>query len=196
MTGLENIIAQIEGDSKAKAAEIISKAELTAEKHIDDAVLKAEEISNDYKETAKKSADELILRAKTADEAAMNKAKLTKKQDIIKTTTDRAKTEIKEQSATEYFEFLESLLKKNALKKSGVILLSADDKFEMTESFKKAADEYELEITAVDIPKHSGLILVYGSIEINCTIDAVFDEAAEEITDTLNDLLFGVEGGV
>ena len=36
-----------------------------------------------------------------------------------------------------------------------------------------------------------GFLLVYGGIEENCTIRAVFDSKREELSDHVNRLLFG-----
>ncbi|MBR5614802.1 MAG: V-type ATP synthase subunit E [Clostridia bacterium] len=196
MTGLENILAQIETEAKAKAAKITAEAERSAEKCVDEAVLKAEEISNDYKALAQKRAEELISRAKTADEVKLSRARLLKKQQIIKATFENAKTEIKQQKASDYFAFLESLLKKYALEKPGTIVLDAEDIKEVTDSFKTMVNQYGLEVSAGNVSARNGFILVYGSIEVNCTIDAVLDAEAEEISDMLNEFLFGCEGGI
>ncbi len=196
MTGLENILLQIENDAKTQAGKIIEQAEHAAQKCVDEAILEAEEISNDYNEAALKAVEEIKSRAKAGDEAKLSRAKLLKKQEIIKTAIDNAKKAIKEQSDTGYFGFLESLLKKYALNESGKMLLSAADKAAMTPEFEKAIKASKLEVTAAEIPARSGFILVYGSIEINCTIDAVFDAATEEISDMLNEFLFVCEGGI
>ena len=42
----------------------------------------------------------------------------------------------------------------------------------------------------------SGFVLVYGSIEINCTVDAIFDAYADELSDMLGAFLFENGGGV
>ena len=76
------------------------------------------------------------------------------------------------------------------------MLLAEADKAAMTPEFEKAVCDLKLETAASEIPGRSGFILVYGSIEINCTIDAVFDAANEEISDMLNEFLFVCEGGI
>ncbi len=196
MTGLENILLQIENDAKTQAEKIIEQAEHAAQKCVDEAILAAEEISNDYNAAALKTAEEIKSRAKAGDEAKLSRAKLLKKQEIIKAAIDNAKKAIKEQSEAEYFVFLESLLKKYALNESGKMLLSETDKAAMTPEFEKAVKASALEALAAEIPARGGFILVYGSIEINCTIDAVFDAATEEISDMLNEFLFVCEGGI
>ena len=196
MTGLENILLQIENDAKTQAGKIIEHAERSAQKCVDEAILAAEEISNNYNAAAIKAAEEIKVRAKAGDDAKLSRARLLKKQEIIKAAIDNAKKAIKEQSEAEYFVFLESLLKKCALKETGKIILSVADKTVMTPEFKKTVKASELEIATGEIPARGGFILVYGSIEINCTIDAVFDAATEGISDMLNEFLFVCEGGI
>ncbi len=196
MTGLENILLQIENDAKTQAEKIIERAELSAQKCIDEAILAAEEISNDYNAVALKVAEEIKARAKAGDDAMLSRARLLKKQEIIKAAINNAKKAIKEQSEAEYFRFLKSLLEKYALNESGKMLLSAADKAAMTPEFERAVKASMLDVTVAEISASGGFILVYGSIEINCTIDAVFDAATEEISDMLNEFLFVCEGGI
>lgn len=196
MTGLENILLQIEDDAKTKAGKLVHKAECDAQRCIDEAILAAEEISNDYNAAAQKAVEEIKARAKIADEVKLSRAKLLKKQEIIKTAIDDAKKAIKSQSAEDYFEFLERLLKKYALKESGKILLPAEDIKEMTTVFAETVKAKCLEVSPSESLVRNGFILVYGNIEINCTVDAVFDAASEEISDMLNKFLFVCEGGI
>lgn len=196
MKGLENILFQIENESSEKAAVIVKNAEKTAEEIIDEAVLKSEELSNEIRGLADKRAEELISRAETADGVKLSRARLLKKQEIIKNTLEKAKCAVKEQKAEEYFAFLEKLLAKYAQKESGMLLISANDEKLVTDGFKESASKLGLKIENGNIADRNGFILVYGSIEINCTVDAIFDSAAEEISDMLNSFLFGGEGGI
>ena len=196
MKGLENILFQIENESSEKAAVIVKNAEKTAEEIIDEAVLKSEELSNEIRGLADKRAEELISRAETADGVKLSRARLLKKQEIIKNTLEKAKCAVKEQKTEGYFAFLEKLLAKYAQKESGMLLISANDEKLVTDGFKESASKLGLKIENGNIADRNGFILVYGSIEINCTVDAIFDSAAEEISDMLNSFLFGGEGGI
>lgn len=195
MTGLENILLQIKSEAEAKAAKAIYSAKCDAEKYVNEAVYKAEKISNEYRALGEKSAAELISRTKTAGEVKLSRTRLLKKQEIIKDIIENAKIKIKEQKTDDYFKFLDGLLQKYALNEDGIILMAAEDKEEVTDSFNIAIKKYRLKALPGDIPKREGFVLVYGSIEINCTITAVFEAASEEISDMLNDFLFGCEGG-
>ena len=105
------------------------------------------------------------------------------------------KKELEDQNTEDYFDFLGKLVSAYAQDKEGHILLSEKDKNNITKSFKKILKEHNLEIIDKSM-ENSGFILIYGSIEINCTFDAIFDAYNEEFLDLLNTFLFEKEGGI
>ena len=196
MTGLENILSQIENESKLRADSIINEAKSASESIIAEANKKAEEIICDFRQKAEDASNEVINRAQAADEIEGKRAELRKKQELINKAIEAAKAEIKTMDAEDYFAFMGRIFEKYALKKSGRLLMSQSDIVSMTDSFKKLLADCDIETQAGEIPERGGFVAVYGSIEINCRIDAVFDEKAEEISDALNKFLFGSEGGI
>ena len=195
MTGLENIIKHIEDDAKNNAAEMITAAKDEAKKRIDDANTESKRIIDEFKEVAEKKAKETILRATSASELELKKSVLIKKQEIINELIRDAKKELEDQNTEDYFDFLGKLVSAYAQDKEGHILLSEKDKNNITKSFKKILKEHNLEIIDKSM-ENSGFILIYGSIEINCTFDAIFDAYNEEFLDLLNTFLFEKEGGI
>ena len=196
MTGLTNILAQIENDAKLRADSVKDEARIAAEKIIFDAKAEAEKIVCDFRQRAEDAAKEVIDRAKASDEIEVKRTELRKKQEIINKALDTAKSEIKNFDNDKYFDFLKSILKKNALKKQGTILLSQSDIETMTDGFKELLGQLNVEAKSGEISARNGFIIVYGNIEINCTIDALFDEKSEKISDALNRFLFGSKGGI
>ena len=195
MTGLENIIKHIEDDAKNNATEMINAAKDEAKKRIDDANAEGKRIIDEFKEVAEKKAKETILRATSASELELKKSVLIKKQEIINELIRDAKKELEDQNTEDYFDFLGKLVSAYAQDKEGHILLSEKDKNNITKSFKKILKEHNLEIIDKSM-ENSGFILIYGSIEINCTFDAIFDAYNEEFLDLLNTFLFEKEGGI
>ena len=96
-----------------------------------------------------------------------------------------------------YFEMLEKLLEKHALAEDGTICFSEKDLERMPEGFpekiKSIAASQGGSLTLSEKPEKvdGGFLLVYGGIEENCTIRAVFDSKREELSDQVNRLLFG-----
>ncbi len=196
MTGLENILAQIENESKLRADSIINEAKSASESIIAEAKKAAEDIICDFRQRAENNANEVINRAQAADEIEGKRAELRKKQELINKAIDTAKAEIKAMNADSYFVFMAKVFKKYALEKSGKLLLAQGDILSMTDSVKRLLADWNIEAQSGEMPEHGGFVIVYGSIEINCTIDAIFDEKSEEISDALNKFLFGREGGI
>ncbi len=195
MTGLDNILNQIELEATERAKGLATDAKHTAEQLIAEAVSQAAEIAESFDERAKLAAKEAEERAAAGDEIEAKRALLKTKQELIAKALEKAKAEIKGAEASVYFSFLESVLKKSAQKEEGKVILAKKDLSEITVSFEKALRAASLEAEEGNIASRNGFVIVYGSIEINCTVDALFDEKAEELADSLNELFFGSEGG-
>lgn len=195
MTGLSNILDRIENESVKKAEEIILKANNEADKMIFAAKKEAQEILDDYKAKTEKKTTEILSRIKASDEIEKKRAELFKKQEIIKTVLATAQNEIKSQSDDDYFDFLGKILTKYAQDQNGTVVLSNRDFESMTKSFKDILQEKGLAAKAGNLSDRNGFVIVYGNIEINCTVNAIFDAEAEELSDMLNKFLFDSEGG-
>ena len=98
-------------------------------------------------------------------------------------------------SDEEYFDMLKRLCIKNVLEGecemhlNGYDIGRLPDDFEMSinsEIYEKGA--VHICVTPADIDK--GFILVYGDVEINCTLKAVFDENMDRLKDMLSTALF------
>ncbi len=191
MTGLENIITQIKTEAEQRAAELVSEAELEAGAILAQAEEKAARLCADYKKSAEKAANDTMQRMASADDLKEKSGILQKKQQLIASALEKAKKELGEK---DYFDFLEKLLAVYAQRTSGEIVLSGTDKQNIGDSFRAVLEKYKLSISDKTIENQKGFILVYGSVEVNCTFDALFDAYSEELSDMLNIALFG--GGV
>ena len=194
MTGLENIIKQIESDAAARAEEVTAKAKQAADETVRAAEVQAEKISADYAERIEKAAAEIAERGQSADALERSRGILLKKQEIIRSFIERAKKDIAESKPEKYFGLMEKLLDKYAQSGSGYIIMSEKDRKNMTKPFEAAVAAHGLEISEENGAADGGFILVYGSIEVNCTLSAIFDAYDEELSDMLNSFLYGTGG--
>ena len=88
------------------------------------------------------------------------------------------------------------MLQAYAQPQNGIIRFSQKDLDRMPESFereiekaaKEAGGSLKLDETAADIA--NGFVLIYGGIEENCTLRAVFDANKDELTDKVHKLLY------
>lgn len=197
MTGLENIIREIETESAETVSDILGKANDAAAVTLRDAEKAAEQLKEGFRHEAERKAAETADRAAANDEMELKRAILKKKQEIIRETLDGTRRALTETRDKGYFEMLTSLLNRYAAKgKDGEILMTDADKKAMTKEFETAVSAHGLKVSDKALVADSGFVLVYGSIEINCTVDAIFDAYADELSDMLGAFLFENGGGV
>ena len=124
-------------------------------------------------------------------------ANLAAKQDVISAVLGKAYDTVMELDADEYFGMLEKILEKHVLPEKGEICFSQRDLARMPEGFtgkiKTIAASKGGSLALSDEARRidGGFLLIYGGIEENCTIKAVFDSKREELSDRVNRLLFG-----
>lgn len=197
MTGLENIIREIETESAETVSDILGKANGAAAVTLRDAEKAAEQLKESFRREAERKAAETADRAAANDEMELKRAILKKKQEIIRETLDGTRRALTETRDKGYFEMLTSLLSRYAAEgKAGEILMTDADKKAMTKDFEAAVSAHGLKVSDKALAADSGFVLVYGSIEINCTVDAIFDAYADELSDMLGAFLFENGGGV
>ena len=108
----------------------------------------------------------------------------------------KAYERIQSLDAQSYFEMVEKLLDKYTLAQEGEIYFSKEDLERMPEGFEqKIRQTAVLKGGALTVSKEprqidGGFILVYGGIEENCTIKALFEAKREELSDKVHSLLF------
>lgn len=196
MTGLEKITSQIQEEAKALAAKKLEAAQQEA-----DAILaEAKEACDAMEaEAAEKNAalkSNYDGRVKSSAEQQRRTALLRAKQEIIAEVIEKAYVTLKEEDAKGYFLMMEKILKTYALAEAGEIYFSAEDLARMPADFGKkieaAAKEKGGSLVLKKEPKAiaDGFVLVYGGIEENCTLKALFDAKRDQLQDKVNAILF------
>lgn len=194
MTGLENIIGQIKNEAEANAAERLRRAEAEVKSRIDAANAESVRMAREAEAEANRRAEAYTARMAAADSLEFSRRVLLRKQEIIREALENAKAELVNTDTGEYFEFLTALLEIYRQEPDGEIILAKPDAESMTEDFAAVLKKYGLTVSARTLDVRGGFILVYGSIEVNCTFDALFDAYGEELSDMLNSFLFGGGG--
>ena len=196
MTGLEKITDQIQEEAKASAARRLE----AAQKEADAAIAEAKDVCAAMEtETAEKIAAMKVNyegRIKSSAEQQRRTALLRAKQEIIAEVIEEARLTLKKKDAQSYFLTLEKILKTYALAENGEIYFSAEDLARMPADFEKkiktAAKEKGGSLVLKKEPKAiaDGFVLVYGGVEENCTLKALFDAKKDELQDKVNAILF------
>lgn len=196
MTGLEKITSQIQEEAKASAAKKLEEAR----KEADGILAEAREACAGLEaEAAEKNAAYQANydgRIKSSADQQRKTALLRAKQEIIAEVIETAYTTLKEEDVQSYFLTMEKILKTYALAESGEIYFSAADLARMPADFEKkitaAAKEKGGSLVLKKEPKAiaDGFVLVYGGIEENCTLKALFDAKKDQLQDKVNEILF------
>ena len=195
MTGLERIVEKIAAENKAATDAIIEEATEQANRLLssarEDAAAKAQRVTDD----AKQEADRIVDVAKSQAESITRKRYLQVRNAVVNDILSAAYEQIESFDDATYFDLLLRLCVGNAEKGEGVLYLNARDLARMPQDFEERINAEIYERGAVQVkhePKEieNGFVLVYGDIEINCTLRAVFDERMDALKDLLHPLLF------
>lgn len=197
MTGLDKILKHIEENATANAEAVINEAKREAEKIIADAEAEGKQRCDEIKKQSELSVKASISRAQSAATLQEKKLILEAKQQIITDIILDAKNYLLDLSDEEYFKIIISMIKRYALPEAGQILFSKKD-------FKRLPEQFEdfinstltdkigaaLKISKETSDINGGFILIYGEVEVNCSFDALFFAAKENLQDKVRALLF------
>ena len=195
MTGLDKIIEKI-----------LEQSQMNCNAILNDAALQVKNIISQARETANKQSGEIVAKAeaeakrieavsKSTAESITRNRYLEIRNAILNDIISAAYLEIEKFSDEEYFAMLKHLCIKNALEGECEMHLSGYDIGRLPDDFEMSINSEIFEKGAVhicDTPAdiENGFVLIYGDIEINCTLKAVFDENMDRLKDMLSTALF------
>jgi len=196
MTGLEKIVNRILEDAAQESKEILDQAEETKEDILKRAREEADRIQEESARKSERETENYRKRAASAADLKTRTAVLRGKQETIALILEEAYERLCQEDADTYFKRITKMLQAYAQPQNGIIRFSQKDLDRMPESFereiekaaKEAGGSLKLDETAADIA--NGFVLIYGGIEENCTLRAVFDANKDELTDKVHKLLY------
>lgn len=195
MTGLDKIVGEIEQESKDGVSAILDEAR----KKADEIAAEAEkEITAEEKEIAAKAearAAAIVKQACDGADIIKRRSLLSTKQEIIAETLEAAKQKLYELSDSEYADFLEKLIIKNADDGRGVITFGTEDVPRIPQGFVSQISAKLPEGKAIVEGMNNasfahGFILSYEGAAENVSIDELFAANKDELTDIIKDTLF------
>jgi len=197
MTGLEKILKTIDDVALVNVDAVINQANKEAEKIMADAKSEAEKKCAQIALKSDTDVKAVISRAESAAKLQEKKKILDAKQQIISNIITSARNSLAQLPDSEYESILLQMAKKNAHNKAGLIQFSKADKARLSVDFdtklKAVLTDSEgatLTVSDQEADIKGGFLLIYGDIEENCTFDALFASAKEELQDKVNLLLF------
>ena len=196
MAGLDKMKSQILSEAKAAADEKTAKANAEAQEILGQAKAEAEKRKSSI--SRKSEADVAYYKERVASSIDLqHRTKiLGAKQEMIASVLDKAYETVTGLGDKEYFEMLLKLLNKYALPQDGEICFSAADLKRMPTGFEQDAQQSAkanggtLKVSRVAKNIENGFVLVYGGIEENCTLRAMFDAKRDELSDKVHRMLF------
>ena len=146
-------------------------------------------------EEAQRKADEIRARAESTALLEKRDRILRCKQMLIRDAIEQACEDLENAPAEEYFSILLELVERFRQPGCGVLYLNARDLARAPQGFAAAlhaAAPTKGEITVSPTPREipNGFVLVYGLVEIDCTFQALFQEATDQLRDAVGAILF------
>ena len=183
-------------EADATAAVMISDAEKKAAEILGEAGEKADKIRQQREEQSRAKVKSYEERTASAADMKKRTAVLAAKQELIGKVIADACDRVKNLDEEKYFGILKNMAEKYLLPREGEICFSKKDLERMPANFREEIKGLAqkkggtLEISGEARNIDGGFILVYGGIEENCSIDAMFAEKRDELLDQVRKILF------
>lgn len=197
MTGLDKIVKDIEDEALVKAAKIIDEAKTLADKIMSSAKADGEQKCAEIEERSKNEVQSYLSRSESSAKLQEKKLILNAKQEIIFDIIEKAKQQFIALPDNEYFENILKMISKYALVSAGSLIFSSTDLKRLPVGFSDSVNEVLKEkagatLTILTETRNidSGFILIYGDVEINCSFEALFLAAKENLSDKVCAVLF------
>ena len=197
MSGLDKMKARILEEAESSARDILDRAGEEADRILREAGTAADAAAAEIAAGAVRDSLERKRRAGAAADMQRKQAVLAAKQEMIREVLREAYEEILGLEAERYFGLMEKLLRKYVLPEEGEICFNSRDLERMPEGFSgkvktaAAAKGGSLMLSPEPAEIDGGFLLIYGGIEENCGIKAIFDSMKDELSDQVNRMLFG-----
>ena len=199
MAGLESIIGQIREASEKTAAGIMREAEKEASRILEEAGQEAEKECVQIRQRSEREVKGILERGRSAAQLKLRRDILDKKQEIIGKILEEALFTVKHLEPEAYFDAIVRLAVQSAMEGEGILYFSEADKKRMppdmeerlnAELWKRSGKKAVLRISEETRPIEGGFVLRYDGIEENCSFDAMFDFAREQLQDAAQQVLF------
>lgn len=181
MKGTEKIIAHIRADGDAEAKKIIDAASKQAEEKRAESFKAALSEYEKLMQAGNAECEDILSGSRRIAEMEAKKSVLSVKQEMISAAFDAAREEIVNMPRDKYTQFLARMAAEAATSGMEEIVLNARDKAEVGKSVCKAANELlsakgtpgKLTVSEDTADISGGVIVRFGGIETNCSIDAL-----------------------
>ena len=195
MTGLDKITQKIAEESRVRVEAILADANADAAKILADGRADADAKTGKIIADANAEANRITAAARAKAESITRTKYLEVKNAVVNDVIAAAFEAVEKMSDEEYFTLLKKLCIKNIEKGECEMVLNARDLRRLPKDFEDQINSAVYETGAVHIAKQpkpieNGFVLIYGDMEVNCTLRAVFDASMDQLKDLLGPMLF------
>lgn len=181
---IEKITSKILSDAENSAKVTLDEARAAGDAILAEAEEKAAAILKQAEETGLAEKEKLISRRKSVADIDGRKLVLEEKQKLIARCFDQAVEQIASMEKSSYIEFLAGLVKKTG-EKEGELILNEKDAAAvggaLIEAISAADADSRITLSEETRKIQGGFLLKKGSVYINGTIEALIDEAKEDL---------------
>lgn len=190
---IEKITSKIIGDAQAEARAALEQAQAEGAEILSEAKAEADRILSRAEADGRSEKEKLISRRRAVADIDGRKIVLEEKQKLIADCFDRAVEKIASMDAEPYVDFLVRLLA-SAGETSGELILSPADAEKigkkLTAAAAKAIPGSDFTLSEETRNIKGGFLLKKGSVYVNCAVEALVDEAREELVGDVAARLF------
>lgn len=198
MKGTEKIIAHIRADGDAEAKKIIDAASKQAEEKRAESFKAALSEYEKLMQAGNAECEDILSGSRRIAEMEAKKSVLSVKQEMISAAFDAAREEIVNMPRDKYTQFLARMAAEAAASGMEEIVLNARDKAEVGKSVCKATNELlsakgtpgKLTVSEDTADISGGVIVRFGGIETNCSIDALIRQRRSGLSTEVAAALF------
>lgn len=181
MKGTEKIIAHIRADGDAEVKRILDEASKQAEEKRAESFKTALAEYEKLMQAGNAECEDILSGSRRIAEMEAKKSVLSVKQEMVSAAFDAARDEIVNMPRDKYTQFLARMAAEAATDGTEEIVLNAADKAELGKAVCKAANELlqakgvpgKLTVSEDTADISGGVIVRFGGIETNCSIDAL-----------------------
>ncbi|MBR3756489.1 MAG: V-type ATP synthase subunit E [Firmicutes bacterium] len=182
---IEKITSKIISDAQAQAEITLNEAKAQCDAILAEAAVKAEEIVKKAEIEGLAEKENLISRKKSVADIDGRKVILAEKQNLITECFAQALEKIVAMDEKQYVDFLAGLVKKSGVME-GELILNAADKERIGEALavavQAAMPDSRIVLSEETRNVKGGFLLKTGAVYYNSTIEALVEEAREELT--------------
>ena len=198
MKGTDKIIAHIRADGDAEAKKIIDAASKQAEEKRAESFKAALSEYEKLMQAGNAECEDILSGSRRIAEMEAKKSVLSVKQEMISAAFDAAREEIVNMPRDKYTQFLARMAAEAAASGMEEIVLNARDKAEVGKAVCKAANELlsakgtpgKLTVSEDTADISGGVIVRFGGIETNCSIDALIRQRRSGLSTEVAAALF------